>query len=265
MPLAKDWADKVYVSCVFTENADRCKYWENIDHAWIGGSGYSLSLKLPPKVEVIKPKINLGFTTRGCIRRCPFCIVPQKEGNFHVVGDLLDLWDGCTTEITVLDNNILADVEHFKLVCRQAREKNLKVDFNQGLDHRLLTEEVIDELKSMRHNEYRFAFDSVKSFDTVGKAIDMLQRKGIRQAFWYVLVGFNTTFSEDMERLMYLRERGQTAFVMRYKKDRGNLLLGRWANQHNIFKGMTFDEFLKLPRNAAYRKKYGKEIDAYLK
>lgn len=262
LPLWENTFDKVYVSCVFTDNRTKATKWEGL--AEIGGSGYDLKKRLPPEIESVKPRINLGFATRGCIRKCDFCIVPEKEGSIRIVGELLDLWDGKSREVTLLDNNILAVPDHFKLICRQARENGIRVDFNQGLDHRLLSEEIIHELRSIRHKEYRFAFDQISDLDTVETALDMLIDNGLKRSFWYVLVGYNTTFAQDLWRLDYLRGRNQTVFVQRYRKTKGNLLLGQWANQHALFKAMNFWQFLQLSKYKAYRVKYADEVDFYL-
>lgn len=262
LPLWRQWADEIYVSCVFERNKHLCREWEG--SATIGGSGYDLVVKLPPEIESIKPRINLGFTTRGCIRECGFCIVPKKEGRIRAVGDLLDLWDGESTDVMVLDNNILALPDHFRIICEQARTHSIRVDFNQGLDHRLLTEDMCRLLKSIRHKEYRFAFDSIDQYDSVAKAIRLLKQAGINRCFWYVLVGYNTAFRDDLSRLEYLKMKGQTAFVQRYTKSKGNLLLGKWVNRHNIFRALSFKEFLDAPVNAKYVEKYAEEVFAYI-
>ncbi len=239
---------KTYVSCIFDWNKRKAQEWEG--RAEIGGSGYSLEINLPSEIESVKPKINLGFTTRGCIRKCQFCIVPRKEGHIKIIGDLLDLWDGRCKDVVILDNNILALPEHFKLICQQARENKIRLDFNQGLDHRLLTQNIIDDMKSISHIEYRFAFDHPSYKPTVDKAITLLIKNKINRCNWYVLVGFNTTFEEDLERLFYLRGRNQNAYVQRYKTvktDYKYILLARWVNQHHIFQGMTWEQFLKHP------------------
>ena len=64
---------------------------------------------------------------------------------------------------------------------------------------------------------------------------------------WFVLVGFNTTFEQDIERLNYLRSRNQNAYVQRYNwtEDRRYINLAMWANQHGIFKKMAYREFLE--------------------
>jgi hypothetical protein len=249
MPIAKDVVDKIYVSCVFTKNKHRCHIWEG--YADIGGSGYSLEITLPSEIDVIKPRINYGFTTRGCIRNCKFCIVPRKEGKIHIVGDLLDLWDGKSQRVTVMDNNILGLPSHFGLICKQARENKIKLDFNQGLDHRLLTLEIVHLMTKISHTEYRFAFDHPSMFKSVEKAIDLLQANGINRANWYVLVGFDTTYKQDLDRANYLKDRNQRAYIMRYEthyRDPFYVALARWVNQPHLFVGMTWQEFLNYPR-----------------
>ncbi len=255
-------ADKIYVSCVFTENKAKAEEWEGL--ASIGGSGYRLDTELPWVIENTRPHINLGYTTRGCIRSCSFCIVPEKEGGIRVVGDLLDLWDGGKErKVTLLDNNILAVSAHFTMICQQARDNKLLVDFNQGLDHRLLTADVMAEMVSIRHREYRFSYDRHFYEGTVRRALKLLKKAGLR-GFWYVLVGYDTGYEEDIFRLELLREWGQTVFVQRYTKTRGNMLLSRWANQHAVFKGMTFSEFLEIPRKFEYMVKYKDAVGLYL-
>lgn len=251
--LMRNSVDKVYVSCVFDWNKKLCYEWEGI--ADIGGSGYSLEKCLPKEIDEIKPKLNFGFTTRGCIRNCPFCIVPKKEGNIKIVGDLMDLWDGKSKNVVLFDNNILALPEHFRNICASARHNKIRLDFNQGLDHRLLTQDIVSEMKSISHVEYRFAFDHPSYETTVSKAIDLLKLNKINRCSWYVLVGFNTTFEEDLFRLNYLRDRNQNAYVQRYKTVKENkkyTALARWANQHHIFQAMSWSDFCQRKENARY-------------
>ncbi len=263
-PLWCDWADLIYVSCVFTENRENAEVWE-AHGAIIGGSGYDLSVRLPEEIEQIEPHINLGFTTRGCVRVCDFCIVPEKEGKISVVGDLLSLWDGkARATITLLDNNILAVPDHFDKICWQSISLKLKLDFTQGLDYRLLTRKIAPLLHKISHVEYHFAFDDPFAEAEVGSAIDLLKEHRINRSVWYVLVGYNTPFEDDIARLEFLKSKGQRAFVTRYHKSRGNLLLGRWVNQHHIFAKMTFREFMGIERERKYYKKYKLEIKSYL-
>ena len=124
--------DEVYISCIFTKSADAAKrlakqFPNSVVH--LGGSGVDLVTKLPPEIESLKPDNSIyhdiypetkytsyGFATRGCIRKCPFCIVPTKEGKIHPVGDLYSVWnrEAGHTHVVLLDNNILALPDHFE-------------------------------------------------------------------------------------------------------------------------------------------------------
>ena len=246
-PLAHGSYDKVFCSSIFSWTPKN-----NLPpNAVCGGTGFNLTDCLPPEVEDMKPHLNYGFTTRGCIRKCSFCVVPQKEGKLRIVGDLLELWDGESRDVVLYDNNILGLPEHFALVCQQARENKIRLDFNQGLDHRLLTPEIASIMALTPHAEYHMAFDHPKYKTSVVKALDLLQDAGINRCNWCVLVGYNTTFREDLDRLNYLKSRNQNAYVQRYnmKTDKRLTALARWANQHRIFQGMTWEQFLAHPEN----------------
>jgi hypothetical protein len=242
-PLIANQVDKIYVSCIFDWNKHKAVEWERYGNAIIGGSGYAIKKTLPEEIEQTPLKINYGFTTRGCIRKCPFCIVPEKEGRIRSVADVYDIWDGKNKDIVLLDNNILALPEHFKLVCGQIKKEGLKVDFNQGLDHRLLTEEIVCILKSIRTFDLRFAYDSPENKTTVERAVGLLN--GL-SCMWYVLVGFDTTFEEDLERIDWLNNEGQRPYVMRHencKRQRKYIALARWTNSPLWRNAMSFDDF----------------------
>ena len=245
VPVMKCRADRVFVSCVFTRNAPRCRVWEGF--ATIGGSGYDRTAKLPAEIEGVKPRINWGFTTRGCIRKCPFCFVPEMEGAVRVVGDLHDLWDGKAREVNIMDNNILAIPEHFKLICAQARSAGVIVDFNQGLDIRLIYEraDLVRELKTVRHRTIRFAWDLADP-----KMPERMEwaRREIGQAAVYVIAGFEP-FDAIMEKLLFLKKIGHRVYLMRHESvhfEKRYIELARWTNQQSMFAKKTFDEFLAI-------------------
>ena len=245
--------DKTYVSIVFDWNKDKALQFPNAE---IGGSGYDLKKVLPKEIDIVKPKINWGFTTRGCIRQCSFCIVPKKEGSIRVEGDVYDIWDGKSKEIVIMDNNIIALPEHFKKVCSQIKKENLRVDFNQGLDHRLLTNELAKILKDIKTRYYRFSFDNINQETTVAKALKILREEGIKRCVWFVLVGYNSTPQEDLYRANFLRDNNQDVYIQRYKyvqKEPFYIALARWGNQHHIFKGMTWEQFINRDENKKYK------------
>jgi hypothetical protein len=261
MPLMASWADKIYVSCVFEWNRDQCLEWEG--RALIGGSGYDLSSTLPLEMAGTKPRINLGFTTRGCIRKCGFCIVPQKEGKLRIVGDLMDLWDGKSDLITLLDNNVLGKPKHFIRMCHQAQQHDLTLDWNQGLDHRLLTDEIAIEMKKTKEKGWRrFAFDHPSNIDTVKRAMDILKRHKLGAAKWYVLVGYNTNWDEDLFRLNYLRDHNHAAYVQRFNnKDKSLYPLALWASTPRWFFAVSFETWMhNKPKK--FREKYPEIMEA---
>jgi len=226
---------------------------------WGGGTGFvdKIELKLPKEIDEVEPHINRGFTSRGCPNKCSFCVVPRKEGEFKITGDILTLWDGKSKLVVCYDNNILAAPEHFAHNAEQAIKNKITIDYNQGLDHRRLTPEIVDVMKIMPHKEYHFAFDNPASINTVETAINLLQDKGINCCNWYCLCGYNTTIEEDLFRLNYLRSRKQNAYVQRFKTKENNksqilAALAMWANQHHIFQGMTWEQFLNHPQNKQY-------------
>jgi hypothetical protein len=254
IPLIK--ADKTYVSCVFDYNKHLCKQWEGVANAVIGGSGWALDSRLPLDIEDIKPKINFGFTTRGCIRKCPFCIVPAKEGHIRVVGDIYDIWDGKSKELTIMDNNILAVPDHFKMICEQLKKEKLLSDFNQGLDCRLLTEELAFALKGVRLKELRFAFDNLNVYPSVVKCVNILNKVGLGMARWYVYTDEN--FESALERLLILKRLGQNTYVMRDKRihdQKKYIDLSRWSSHPPLFFETDFWEFIE------YRKGKYQEVE----
>ncbi len=249
--------DKVYVSSIF----DYTKKDVVPQGAICGGTGFDLTTVLPPEIDEIEPHLNFGFTTLGCPNKCPFCVVPIKEGKFRIRSDVLTLWDGKARLVICLDNNILASPEHFALNAKQSRENNIKLDYNQGLDHKRLTPDIVKIMKTFSHKEFRFAFDSPSYYKSVNKALKLLKEGGINSNLWYVLVGYNTTFQEDLDRLNFLRDNGQRAYIQRYShkpNDWKYIALAQWVNQHHIFYGMTWEQFLNTKHSK--KRKYDKLV-----
>jgi hypothetical protein len=185
-----DKPDKVYASIVFKTNKrvldDLVSQYPDLDID-IGGSGYDLHKELTPEIEKMKPDYSLypecdssyGFASRGCFRKCHFCIVDQKEGKFRRTQHP-ELWyNPAFKKITFFDNNILADKEWFMEVTSWCTEKKLEIQFNQGLDVRLLDEGIARRLLEMpKHGMVNFAWDDIKTEQAVRKGIDILKQAG---------------------------------------------------------------------------------------
>jgi hypothetical protein len=141
-----DKPDLIYASKVFTTTADYAYFPSDIPVVK-GGSGYNYDVKLEDEVESVYPDYELfdcdyalGFTTRGCIRKCPFCIVPKKEGSIRVVADIYQFWRG-QDKLMLLDNNLTALPDHFVSVLQSLIKEKIRTDFAQGFDIRLITDE----------------------------------------------------------------------------------------------------------------------------
>jgi len=102
--------------------------------------------ELPDYSLVPEWKASILFSSRGCIRRCPFCSVPQIEPEFKAKRSIRHLIYPGHKKVIFWDNNILAS-RYWRNIFNELEELDLEVDFNQGLDARLLTEEVALRIK----------------------------------------------------------------------------------------------------------------------
>lgn len=241
--------DRVYASVVFSKNrwkADGLRFMFPGAEITIGGSGYDLTTLLPGEIERLKPdydlypkmQYSLGFTTRGCIRACPFCIVPQKEGKFLRAQHIREWHDDRFSTVVCLDNSVYADKAWFFENTDYVLENGLKYNAVQGMDIRILDEEIAGRLADLKWSgQMHFAYDNVRDEDAVRRGVQMLQDAGIRtrhDVSVYVLVGFNTTPTEDIHRVEVLREIGATAFIMQYRRTPWTMRLAR-LNRPQIF------------------------------
>ena len=254
-----DDPDILYISCVFTWHRAYAfqvkKMYESLGvKVEVGGSGVDIKKELPYEVEHFKPDYNLykidysmGFTSRGCIRRCPWCIVPKKEGYIKDHAPLEEFLDPRFDKLILLDNNFLASPNWEKNL-REIIARRLKVNFNQGLDIRLIDRYNAKLLYKTRfynhnfnHRQLHFAWDLPQIEDQVMKGIKILFDVGFKpwNLMFYVLVGYNTSFEEDMYRVKKLIQLRIDPFVMIYrdfsgKPQRINPILkhfARWVNK----------------------------------
>lgn len=255
--------DVVYISCVFTWNRSRAlsasTFYPNADIRF-GGSGFNLSTKLAYEVEHSKPDytlyphadFSLGFTTRGCIRKCPWCIVPEKEGGLRAHSPLEEFVEPKFGKIVLLDNNLLAYEEHSKILKRLIVLKK-KVCFSQGLDIRLVTEENAKLLSRIKYYNQRFkrrqlyfAWDLPETEPAVKQGIQTLLDAGIRAShlMFYVLMCFNTTYKQDLHRLNTLIRLGVKPYVMLYNNIKGTyqVHMKRWI-EHRYYKYYSWETF----------------------
>ena len=191
-------SDRIYASKVFTFTPDFQDYAAGDPEPIRGGTGYDPSVKLPDEVEQMIPDYSLypdfpdaiGFLTRGCIRNCPWCKKKKKEGSLREVDDIERVAAG-RKEVVLLDNNFLAaDKEFVREQLEKAARLRLKLDFNQGLDARLVTPENARLLTACRWIRYiRFSCDTVAMIEPIRSAVKLVREAGFRrEIFVYMLV-----------------------------------------------------------------------------
>ena len=249
--------DKVYVSVVFSKNKSQATGLNRMFPDSIvsfGGPGWDLKNFLPGEIEKIKPDYDLypsehsqGFTTRGCIRNCPFCIVPEKEGKIQIWQHPREFHDDRFNTSMIMDNNLLgAPKDWVYSVIEWFTDNKINMLSPQGWDARLLTEEWAGLLKDVKHPKgIRFAWDNIGDEDKVINAINLLKNAGFNlkhDVSFYVLCGFNTTFEQDLYRCNTLRDLGVNAFVMQYhKRDPMLRKLAKWANRRWAYWSSPFE------------------------
>ena len=253
-PLFSGHMDKVYMSKVFTFTPDY-QYHIDADEIAKGGTGYFYpdgGARLPREIEHIYPDYSLypkltkdtayGFLTRGCPRGCDFCIVAKKEGRWSVkVADLSEFWNG-QKNIVLLDPNMFA-CKDWKDLSQQLIDSKSWVDFSQGCDIRIMTEEKAEYIKQMKIKQIHFDWDRYEDKDMIlpkFKAFKEITGWDKRKLPVYVLVNFNTTLEQDLDRIYTLRDLGYWPYVMVYEKDKlpkGHIIrkLQRWVNMRAVF------------------------------
>lgn len=249
-PLFADGYDTIYASKIF----DFSELPILPDKAVVGGSGFDLSVKLDDAIEGLPPDYSLypdydyaiGYTTRGCNRSCPWCVVPEKEGKFHIIqDDIRRFWVG-QKKIMLLDNSLNTSEDHFINICNQLIEKKLQTDFNQGLDIRYITDSQAKALSRVRlWKQVHFAWDNIGIEKSVVRGIEILKKHmPLSRVMFYVLIGFNTTPEEDLYRVETLRKLGVDPFVMPYvKHDDYQRRFARWVNHKAIFKTVQWEQY----------------------
>lgn len=256
--------DRVYMSKVFDEAYSPEIPWTIRANEIIkGGTGYGLTGELPDYIEHIMPDYSLygiknrafGFLTRGCPRNCDFCIVTQKEGNrSHKVADLTEWWGG-QHYIELLDPNILACQEWPDLF-GQLEESGAVINYSQGLDVRLMTEEKAAAIARTKYNGIHFAWDRMEDEKAVKRGLNLFMEHSVKRfsgsryaATVYVLVNFDTTPEEDAARIYWLRDNGFDPFVMVYDRThapRETKRLANWCNRKVIFRACErFEDYTR--------------------
>ncbi|MCJ7445992.1 MAG: hypothetical protein MUO26_15980 [Methanotrichaceae archaeon] len=188
---------------------------------------------------------SIIFSSRGCVRNCKFCIVPKLEGRIKsITTSIQDFIHPDHNQIILWDNNFLASPRNEEILI-ELQDLGLRVDFNQGLDARLINEKNAEMLANLNVKTYRLAFDYLDERDAVIKAIDSLFNYGVRKRniLIYMLYNFynNQTGEGDspedfLARINDILGVGCAVYPMRFEPLRslkkGSYISPKWkANQ----------------------------------
>ena len=284
--------ETVYVCCVFTESAAVPR---NLPpNAVYGGTGFFFdeSPPLPKEVEHAKPdyalyqkwlktraeeentdyytNASLGFLTRGCFRRCKFCVNRNSTASV-AASPLSEFYDPSKDRICLLDDNVLACTAGYRLIAdlvKTCEAEKKRFEFKQGIDMRLMQAKTAELFaSSAHHGEVIFAFDSLGDADALRRGLTFFREscpsKGAKA---YVLCGFEGQDWHDIanafRRIEILWSFGCLAYVMRHE----NYLkadvackgiytgLAAWANQPQMQRATSLRQFFNLSPADKYRR-----------
>lgn len=247
--------DRVYQSKVFTFSPDN-GFVVNAKEVVKGGTGYDPLIKLTPWIERCLPDYSLypglkhgyGFLTRGCPNRCAWCIVPKKEGGIHEASDIEEILQGRKSAV-LMDNNVLASEFGIQQIEKIVRLK-IKVDFNQGLDARLIDRSMAKLLSRVRWlSPLRMSCDTMAMLPHIKRAMRYLREYDCtpQRYFVYALVQDS---SEALRRIKLLKKWNLDPFAMPYMDYVKNPVITneqkritRWVNRKAIFKSVEYADY----------------------
>lgn len=201
---------------------------------------------------------SIGFATRGCFRKCPFC-VNQKYDHVFKHSSLEEFYDEGRKKICLLDDNFLGGPD-WKGILEELIALKRPFKFKQGIDERLLTDEKCELLFNAPYDgDYTFAFDNISDYDLIHKKLKLIRKYSTAiNIKFYVLVGFESVEADDiynMWRRVELLMRYQCLpYIMRYRnkndmpwkrsKYKGMYItMARWCNQPGFFKKKSFRQY----------------------
>ncbi len=223
-----EWADAffhydvLYMSKVFNFSPDDITAY-SADRIIKGGTGYNIHSALPYEMDHIQPDYSIyphipsdvayGFLTRGCPNKCKWCVVPRKEGRIVPYMDVDDIAIEGRTKLVLMDNNILAAGDYAKEQLQKIIDRGYRVDFNQALDARLVTDDfaqLLAKVKWLDKNRIRFGCDTWNQIKRCENAIEMIKGYGFKGEF-FLYTMLNDDFHECYNRIHYWWDKLQEA------------------------------------------------------
>ncbi len=265
--------DKVYAAKVFNFTPNY-GYYVNTDELETGGTGINLYKTLSLEIERLQPDYSLynldkktayGFLTRGCPNKCKWCVVPKKEGPIAPYMDIEEISFNERKKIILMDNNVLASDYGLRQI-EKIVKLNLRVDFNQGLDARLVTDDIAKLLANTKWiKRIRFGCDTPGQIAECERATALIDKYGYKgECFFYCILLHD--FKESFERVNHWKKKGGRflphcqpyrdlnnphQIIPQWQKD-----LAGWADKKWIFRSCEFKDF--IPRKGFVCSEYFK-------
>lgn len=224
-------ADMVWFSAIFSWHIPQLLQHVALVRAWgkeieIGGPAVTVNAERISLDAGVLPTIGLDsrfdrepgeylatFTSRGCIRNCPWCVVPRAEGGIREIPDFIPA-------TMVHDNNFPATSEaHQVRAIERLRSAVKRVDFDQAWDARLFDQWHLSLYRKANPTCWRFAFDFMGIEPEIVRVCGLLKRAGLlnrSKVTIFALVGFGEGWEKDVYRAQRIAELGASPFVMKY-------------------------------------------------
>lgn len=258
-----DLYDKVYMAKVFSFTEDYLQYITNADCVEKGGTGYDIRKVLPVEIDRMQPDYSIypqidsktayGFLTRGCPNRCKWCVVPEKEGKIAPYMDIEEIAVNGRKNIILMDNNILASDYGLQQI-EKIISMGVRVDFNQGLDARLVTNDIARLLAKVKWiKRIRFGCDTPGQIAECERATALIDKYGYKGEYFFYCILLHD-FKESFERVNHWRNKGRRflphaqpyrdlsnprQIIPQWQKD-----LAGWADKKWIFRTCEFKDFI---------------------
>lgn len=289
--------DKVFISKVFdfTKIPVNLNEYSNIE---IGGTGFFgiNAPDLPDYIEHHMPDYNLynefieseikrgikpnkfkdfkeasiGFLTRGCFRKCEFC-VNRKYDKPKKHSEIEEFIDYKRKYLYFWDDNFLA-YPNWKEELEKIKLTGKRFQFRQGLDIRLISEEKAKILSNMKYyGDYIFAFDHIKDRELIESKLKIWKKYCKKTTKLYVLCAYESQDVNDIintfERIKILMKYNCLPYIMRYNEYKNSEMKGmyitisRWCNQPSFFKKKSFREFCEANGKNSSSMRYLNEFE----
>lgn len=264
--------DKVYMSKVFTFTPDY-EFPIIADEIEKGGTGYDFHKVLLQEIDRLQPDYSIypnvddktayGFLTRGCPNKCPWCIVPIKEGKQKPYMDVEEIAIDGRKNLILMDNNILASDYGLEQI-EKIIKKGYRIDFNQAMDARLVTEDIAKMLAQVKWiSPIRFGCDTHRQIEHCRKAMQMIDKYRKTPAFYLFYTIIGEDINEAYERLSTFRDNSRVRIVGQPYRDFNNPNqiipqwqkdMARWSMRRELYATCDFKDY--EPRKGFKCKEY---------